>query len=66
MLSLSLNYSLCVSVSYVYVWVYVCRAQSICDDTSSELQRMAAIDRRDINSQNSFRGRGALSRYSNL
>ncbi|XP_022073372.1 cyclic nucleotide-gated cation channel-like isoform X4 [Acanthochromis polyacanthus] len=38
------------------------RGQSVCDDTSSELQRMAAIDRRDINSQNSFRGRGALSR----
>nr|XP_033489552.1 cyclic nucleotide-gated cation channel-like isoform X2 [Epinephelus lanceolatus] len=38
------------------------RAQSMCDDTSSELQRMAAIDRRDINSQNSLRGRGALSR----
>ncbi|KAL7395937.1 hypothetical protein ABVT39_025764 [Epinephelus coioides] len=34
----------------------------MCDDTSSELQRMAAIDRRDINSQNSLRGRGALSR----
>ncbi|KAJ0050365.1 hypothetical protein NL108_018089, partial [Boleophthalmus pectinirostris] len=39
-----------------------CRGQSVCDDTSSELQRMAAIDRRDINSQNSLRGRGALSR----
>ncbi|XP_045887643.1 cyclic nucleotide gated channel subunit alpha 2a isoform X2 [Micropterus dolomieu] len=39
------------------------RAQSMCDDTSSELQRMAAIDRREINnSQNSFQGRGALSR----
>ncbi|XP_015245092.1 PREDICTED: cyclic nucleotide-gated cation channel-like [Cyprinodon variegatus] len=35
------------------------RGQSICDDTSSELQRMAAIER---NSQSSFRGRGALSR----
>ncbi|XP_036933683.1 cyclic nucleotide-gated olfactory channel-like isoform X3 [Acanthopagrus latus] len=41
-------------------------AQSMCDDTSSELQRMAAIDRRDINSQNSFRGRGALSRIVNM
>ncbi|XP_060935851.1 cyclic nucleotide gated channel subunit alpha 2a [Limanda limanda] len=38
------------------------RGQSMCDDTSSELQRMAAIDRRDIHSQNSFHGRGALSR----
>ncbi|KAK7919123.1 hypothetical protein WMY93_010407 [Mugilogobius chulae] len=28
----------------------------MCDDTSSELQRMAAIDRRDVNSQNSLRG----------
>ncbi|XP_072296147.1 cyclic nucleotide gated channel subunit alpha 2a [Eucyclogobius newberryi] len=34
----------------------------MCDDTSSELQRMAAIDRRDINSQNSLQGRGALAR----
>ncbi|KAM3867381.1 cyclic nucleotide-gated cation channel-like [Diretmus argenteus] len=38
------------------------RGQSMCDDTCSELQRMAAIDRRDRNSQNSFHGRGALSR----
>ncbi|XP_076025854.1 cyclic nucleotide-gated cation channel-like [Genypterus blacodes] len=38
------------------------RGQSMCDDTCSELQRMAAIDRRDANSQNSLRGRGALSR----
>ncbi|XP_038157375.1 cyclic nucleotide-gated cation channel-like [Cyprinodon tularosa] len=37
----------------------ISRGQSICDDTSSELQRMAAIER---NSQSSFRGRGALSR----
>ncbi|KAM9850130.1 cyclic nucleotide-gated cation channel-like [Aulostomus maculatus] len=34
--------------------------QSMCDDTSSELQRMAAIDRRDINS------RGALSRIVSM
>ncbi|XP_029367847.1 cyclic nucleotide gated channel subunit alpha 2a [Echeneis naucrates] len=40
------------------------RGQSMCDDTSSELQRMAAIDR--INSQNSFRARGALSRIVNM
>jgi len=26
---------------------------------------MAAIERRDMNSQNSFQGRGALSRYDN-
>ncbi|KAM4621790.1 cyclic nucleotide-gated cation channel-like [Polymixia lowei] len=38
------------------------RGQSMCDDTCSELQRMAAIDRRDLNSQNSYRGQGALSR----
>ncbi|KAF7651594.1 hypothetical protein LDENG_00108880 [Lucifuga dentata] len=40
------------------------RGQSVCDDTCSELQRMAAIDRREMNSQNSFRGRGrgAMSR----
>ncbi|XP_017278598.1 cyclic nucleotide-gated cation channel [Kryptolebias marmoratus] len=42
------------------------RGQSICDDTSSELQRMAAIERRDMNSQNSFRGRGALSRIVSM
>ncbi|XP_016537176.1 cyclic nucleotide-gated cation channel-like isoform X2 [Poecilia formosa] len=39
------------------------RGQSICDDTSSELQRMAAIER---NSQSSFRGRGALSRIVSM
>ncbi|XP_039623569.1 cyclic nucleotide-gated olfactory channel-like [Polypterus senegalus] len=38
------------------------RTQSVCDDTSSELQRVAALDGREQNSQNSFRGRGALSR----
>ncbi|TDH07894.1 hypothetical protein EPR50_G00111330 [Perca flavescens] len=38
----------------------------MCDDTSSELQRMAAIDRRDINSQNSLHGRGALSRIVSM
>uniref|UniRef100_A0A8D3E917 Cyclic nucleotide-binding domain-containing protein n=1 Tax=Scophthalmus maximus TaxID=52904 RepID=A0A8D3E917_SCOMX len=42
------------------------RGQSMCDDTSSELQRMAAIDRRDVNSQNSVRGRGALSRIVSM
>ncbi|KAA8589145.1 hypothetical protein FQN60_010490 [Etheostoma spectabile] len=44
----------------------ISRAQSMCDDTSSELQRMAAIDRRDINSQNSLQGRGALSRIVSM
>ncbi|XP_010785237.1 cyclic nucleotide-gated cation channel-like, partial [Notothenia coriiceps] len=42
------------------------RAQSMCDDTSSELQRMAAIERRDIHSQNSLQGRGALSRIVSM
>uniref|UniRef100_A0A668UNI1 Cyclic nucleotide-binding domain-containing protein n=1 Tax=Oreochromis aureus TaxID=47969 RepID=A0A668UNI1_OREAU len=42
------------------------RGQSICDDTSSELQQMAAIDRREAGSQNSFRGRGALSRIVSM
>ncbi|KAM8908039.1 cyclic nucleotide-gated cation channel-like isoform 2-T6 [Spinachia spinachia] len=42
------------------------RAQSICDDTSSELQRMAANDRRDINSQNSLHRLGALSRIVSM
>ncbi|XP_026884820.2 cyclic nucleotide gated channel subunit alpha 2a [Electrophorus electricus] len=38
------------------------RGPSICDDTSSELQRVATIEPRGLNSQSSFRGRGALSR----
>uniref|UniRef100_A0A8D3ATG0 Cyclic nucleotide-binding domain-containing protein n=1 Tax=Scophthalmus maximus TaxID=52904 RepID=A0A8D3ATG0_SCOMX len=42
------------------------KGTSMCDDTSSELQRMAAIDRRDVNSQNSVRGRGALSRIVSM
>ncbi|KAM8848407.1 cyclic nucleotide-gated channel alpha-2-like [Synchiropus picturatus] len=41
------------------------RGQSVCDDTSLELQRMAD-DRRDGNSQNSLRGRGALFRIVNM
>ncbi|KAM6923848.1 cyclic nucleotide gated channel subunit alpha 2a [Xenentodon cancila] len=44
----------------------ISRGQSICDDTSSELQRMAAIDGRELNSQNSFQGRGALSRIVSM
>ncbi|XP_057706463.1 cyclic nucleotide-gated olfactory channel-like [Corythoichthys intestinalis] len=42
------------------------RGQSMCDDSSSELERMASIDQRDGNSQNSLRGRGALSRIVNM
>ncbi|KAK1167411.1 hypothetical protein AOXY_G12177 [Acipenser oxyrinchus oxyrinchus] len=38
------------------------RAQSMCDDTSSELQRVASLDPNGLHSQNSFQGRGALSR----
>uniref|UniRef100_A0A672NUL1 Ion transport domain-containing protein n=1 Tax=Sinocyclocheilus grahami TaxID=75366 RepID=A0A672NUL1_SINGR len=37
--------------------------QSACDDTSSELQRVAALEPQDALSRNSFRGRGALSRF---
>ncbi|KAL6463073.1 hypothetical protein MHYP_G00274640 [Metynnis hypsauchen] len=45
------------------------RTQSVCDgddDTSSELQRVAALETQDAASRNSFRGRGALSRLVNL
>ncbi|KAM6953772.1 cyclic nucleotide gated channel subunit alpha 2a [Aplochiton taeniatus] len=42
------------------------RGLSMCDDTSSELQRMAANERRGLNSQNSFRGRGAMSRLVSM
>ncbi|XP_036404762.1 cyclic nucleotide-gated cation channel-like [Megalops cyprinoides] len=42
------------------------RVQSVCDDTSSELQRVATIDPRGLNSQNSFRGRGAMSRLVSM
>ncbi|XP_035289586.1 cyclic nucleotide-gated olfactory channel-like [Anguilla anguilla] len=42
------------------------RTQSVCDDTSSELQRVATIEPNGINSRNSFRGRGAMSRLVNL
>ncbi|XP_072550404.1 cyclic nucleotide gated channel subunit alpha 2b [Salminus brasiliensis] len=47
----------------------ISRTQSVCegdDDTSSELQRVAAIEPHDAVSRNSFRGRGALSRLVNL
>uniref|UniRef100_A0A8C1GYS2 Cyclic nucleotide gated channel subunit alpha 2b n=1 Tax=Cyprinus carpio TaxID=7962 RepID=A0A8C1GYS2_CYPCA len=37
-------------------------SQSVCDDTSSELQRVAALEHQDAPSRNSFRGRGALFR----
>ncbi|KAG9341702.1 hypothetical protein JZ751_018766 [Albula glossodonta] len=42
------------------------RVPSVCDDTCSELQRVATIDRRGLNSQNSFRGRGAMSRLVSM
>ncbi|XP_052006171.1 cyclic nucleotide gated channel subunit alpha 2a [Xyrauchen texanus] len=42
------------------------RGQSICDDTSSELQRVATIEPCGLNSQNSFRGRGAMSRLVSM
>ncbi|XP_066571381.1 cyclic nucleotide-gated channel alpha-2-like [Amia ocellicauda] len=42
------------------------RAQSVCDDTSSELQRVAGLDPQGLNSQNSFRGQGAMSRLVRL
>ncbi|XP_061582401.1 cyclic nucleotide-gated cation channel-like [Cololabis saira] len=44
----------------------ISRGQSVCDDTSSELQRMAAIDGREMNSQDSFQARGALSRIVSM
>uniref|UniRef100_A0A3Q2SWP9 Cyclic nucleotide gated channel subunit alpha 2 n=2 Tax=Fundulus heteroclitus TaxID=8078 RepID=A0A3Q2SWP9_FUNHE len=46
-----------------FLCLWMNRGQSICDDTSSELQRMATIER---NSQSSFRGRGALSRIVSM
>ncbi|XP_071781496.1 cyclic nucleotide gated channel subunit alpha 2b [Centroberyx gerrardi] len=42
------------------------RVPSVCDDTSSELQRVAALDPQGGNSRNSFRRRGALSRLVSL
>ncbi|XP_042609982.1 cyclic nucleotide-gated cation channel-like isoform X2 [Cyprinus carpio] len=42
------------------------RSQSVCDDTSSELQRVAALEHQDAPSRNSFRGRGALFRLVSL
>ncbi|OCT67278.1 hypothetical protein XELAEV_18038562mg [Xenopus laevis] len=38
------------------------RAPSVCDDTSSELQRVISQDNGDVVSHASFRGRGALTR----
>ncbi|XP_048087573.1 cyclic nucleotide gated channel subunit alpha 2b [Alosa alosa] len=43
----------------------ISRSQSVCDDTSSELERVAALDPQAA-SRNSFRGRGALSRLVTL
>ncbi|KAG7484169.1 hypothetical protein MATL_G00046370 [Megalops atlanticus] len=42
------------------------RIQSVCDDTSSELQRVATLEPHRPSSRNSFRGRGALSRLVRL
>ncbi|XP_077321813.1 cyclic nucleotide-gated channel alpha-2-like [Lithobates pipiens] len=42
------------------------RTLSVCDDTSSELQRVISQDNGDLVSQASFRGRGALSRIVRL
>ncbi|XP_075042383.1 cyclic nucleotide-gated channel alpha-2 [Mixophyes fleayi] len=45
---------------------YRSRALSVCDDTSSELQRVVFQENGDVVSQTSFRGRGALSRIVRL
>ncbi|KAM9385737.1 cyclic nucleotide-gated cation channel-like [Pholidichthys leucotaenia] len=42
------------------------RVPSVCDDTSSELQRVAALDSRGGSSRNSFQRSGAISRLVNL
>ncbi|KAM9789010.1 cyclic nucleotide-gated cation channel-like [Neosynchiropus ocellatus] len=42
------------------------RVPSACDDTSSELQRVAALDSRGGNSRNSFQRIGAISRLVSL
>ncbi|XP_029375692.1 cyclic nucleotide gated channel subunit alpha 2b [Echeneis naucrates] len=42
------------------------RVPSICDDTSSELQRVAALDPHGGNSRNSFQRNGAISRLVSL
>ncbi|KAM4696088.1 cyclic nucleotide-gated channel alpha-2 [Rhinophrynus dorsalis] len=42
------------------------RALSVCDDTSSELQRVLSQDNGEVVSRASFRGRGALSRIVRL
>ncbi|XP_065106094.1 cyclic nucleotide-gated cation channel-like [Paramisgurnus dabryanus] len=42
------------------------RSQSVCDDTSSELQRVAALEPQDGPSRHSFRGRGGLFRLVSL
>ncbi|KAM7374136.1 hypothetical protein PAMP_006811 [Pampus punctatissimus] len=42
------------------------RVPSVCDDTSSELQRVAALDPHGGNSRNSFQRNGAISRLVSL
>uniref|UniRef100_A0A671MTQ0 Cyclic nucleotide-gated cation channel-like n=1 Tax=Sinocyclocheilus anshuiensis TaxID=1608454 RepID=A0A671MTQ0_9TELE len=60
----------CKHISCLYILSpslrYSLRSQSACDDTSSELQRVAALEPQDAPSRNSFRGRGALSRLVSL
>uniref|UniRef100_A0A4W4DPR3 Cyclic nucleotide-binding domain-containing protein n=1 Tax=Electrophorus electricus TaxID=8005 RepID=A0A4W4DPR3_ELEEL len=48
------------------ICVCVCVCDDRDDDTSSELQRVAALELPDTVSHNSFRGRGALSRLVTL
>ena len=48
------------------VAVLFCRPHSVSDDVSSELQRIAAVDGKDMNSPNPFCRRGGLSRYGSL
>ncbi|XP_061755501.1 cyclic nucleotide gated channel subunit alpha 2b [Nerophis ophidion] len=42
------------------------RVPSVCDDTSSELQRVAALDPHGCNSRNSFQRTGAVSRLVSI
>lgn len=49
--------------SLINTFVLFRRAHSVSDDASSELQRIAAVERKDVNSPNPFCRRGGLSRY---
>uniref|UniRef100_A0A3P8SAJ6 Cyclic nucleotide gated channel subunit alpha 2 n=1 Tax=Amphiprion percula TaxID=161767 RepID=A0A3P8SAJ6_AMPPE len=46
--------------------LFLPRVPSVCDDTSSELQRVAALDPHGGNSRNSFQRNGAISRLVSL